>query len=234
MTKLEWANKEYIFGVDRGVIYPEGSTPMVWNGLKSVQESSEDVSESTIFVDGVRVVRGGNPGVFYLEIDALDYPYFQSNIFDMSYRTTVPGGYIIHLVYGLTISGKVDVSYTSIGSDEISSISFTAYTRPNRDATAKSYSHVTIDTRNASPVALQQVEDLIYGTPTTTPSVPTLNDLIAIFDAQATFIVVDYGDGTWKAIGPASMISAIDGTSYKITTPSIEYVSDDTYKIRSW
>lgn len=80
------------------------------------------------------------------------------------------------------------------------------------------------------------------GTPTTTddgvviepgvePGLPSLLDLMQFVSEWVLIDIVDNGDGTWSATGPAEFVKLLDSTTFQIETPQAVYLDDDTYQI---
>ena len=68
-------DKEYVYGVDRGMVYPHNiETGVPWNGLTSVKTQTEDGSRTPIYNDGSVVEFEVNPGRFRGSIEAFSYP----------------------------------------------------------------------------------------------------------------------------------------------------------------
>jgi hypothetical protein len=74
----------------------------------------------------------------------------------------------------------------------------------------------------------------LYGVEGVDPRLPSGVEVINLFDLLALFRIIDNGDGTWTAIGPDSWFETIDSTTVDITTPSIEFMDEESYQIRSW
>ena len=102
-------------------------------------------------------------------------------------------------------------------------------TRPG----AKPAAHLIIDSTIAHPAAIQAVEDILYGSIDGVSRLPDPEELIAIFERHAIFVVIDHGDGTWTAIGPDDSIQMINTSTFQITWPSVIFLSEDTYQISS-
>src|SRR5436190_16773892 len=130
MTALVWdrlGERIYQTGVDRGVLYLHDGTVAVWNGLTSVEESS-DSERKAFYLDGVKYLENVIPGDFSAKLKAFTYPdefyevngittsdlglgfYDQpSKSFNLSYRTRIGNdvkdlelGYKIHILYNIT------------------------------------------------------------------------------------------------------------------------------------
>ena len=75
------------------------------------------------------------------------------------------------------------------------------------------------------------MEDLLYGTPTTNPSLPSISDIAEIFGYLGALIIVDHGDGSWSAIDESdTYITMIDDTTFQIDDADATYLDADTYQ----
>lgn len=54
----------YETGLDRGVLYPPGRRAVPWNGLVSVDESTDEANAETIYFDGVKRFDKITPEIF--------------------------------------------------------------------------------------------------------------------------------------------------------------------------
>jgi hypothetical protein len=239
MTKLVWDPEQappIKRGVDRGVLYFRSYGPKVWNGLEMVNEKPGDWAIVEGYYDGQKFAHIGSPESYSATIDSYTYPdeLESGDVFDLSYRVSLETGYELHIVWNAE-ARETDVAMTSLGSDaEAESFSWDVSTIPNRFDFYRATAHILINSTNAPAGALEQIEDLLYGTTTTSPSIPSIEDIFAIFDAYAVFIVTDNGDGTWTATGPDSWFQTVDATTVIITTPSVDFINSEAYLIRSW
>ena len=74
---------------------------------------------------------------------------------------------------------------------------------------------------------------MLYGTNFTEPRMPSVSEIIEMFEAHSIMQIIDHGDGTWTAIGPESAIVMLDSTTFQITWPTAIYIDDVTYTISS-
>ena len=207
MTKLVWddlTERVYFAGVDQGVIYPtDGSPPVVWNGLTAVTDSSQSELK-TYYYDGrlllVRIV----PREFSGKIEAITYPDVLDALtgavphaagirvhnslpgeFHMTYRTLIGNpadgtdhGYRIHLLYNLKASFDEIAAKTLGDSIEPENFSWTVTSVVRFIKNNLSLTHLSLDSREVDSTTLQTIEDQLYGTETTAPSMLDPRDLI--------------------------------------------------------
>lgn len=238
MTKLVWDPLQapsVKSGLDRGVLYLRSYAPMVWNGISAVTEKSEsDLVEG--YFDGQKYAYQRPPETFRATVEAYTYPYQLDLVsqFDLSYRVALTTGYEIHLVYN-AVALPGNPAHVSINpqADAIK-FSWDIATVPVSIDQYRSTAHLVINSNYTDAVVLGLIENLLYGTVSTAPSMPTAAQIFAIFEAHATFVIVDLGDGTFTATGPDSWFTSIDSTTMDITTPSVEVLDSESYRIRSW
>lgn len=246
MSRLNWGavgERFYETGVDRGVLYI-GSVPGVpWNGLVSVSETPKGGESKPYYIDGVKYLNRNVSEEFEADLEAYTYPEefsqcdgttsfgnglfaFQGRRkeFSFSYRSRIGNdvqsvdlAYKIHLVYGATAEPSSQ-THSTLG-DDVEAFNFTWHitTRPPLNSERRLVSHFVIDSRKTPGVLLAQVEDILYGTATTDPRVPSIHELLYLFESYETS-VFDAGDvddpfyTTFDAgIIPATQTSTLDG-----------------------
>ena len=188
MTALTWdevGERIYQTGVDRGVLYLHDGTVAVWNGLISVEESS-DIELKSFYLDGVKYLETLIPGDFIGKLKAYTYPdefdrvngivyvapglsfYEQpAGSFNLSYRTRIGNdlegiehGYKTHILYNILANPDLHSFETSRDSG-ISPIEFSWLLTgtPPRPDKYRPTLHVSIDSRTTPPDILKLLED---------------------------------------------------------------------------
>jgi hypothetical protein len=239
MTRLVWDSTQappVKLGLDRGVLYFKNHPVRVWNGLSKVTEKTDDSTVNEGYYDGRKFAQQRTPDSFSATVEAFTYPdeLETGDVFDLSYRVTLETGYEIHIVYN-AIAIFQDEVWGSLGFDPtITPFSWDVHTVPVRLDDYRATAHLVINSNHVDVNAMVLLENLLYGTSTTQPEVPPIQEILDIFEAHAIFTVVDNGDGTWTATGPDEWFSMLDATTFQITTPSAEMLDTDTYQIRSW
>lgn len=208
MTKLVWddvTDRTYFAGVDRGVIYlpPDNSFGAIWNGLVSVTDLSQSELKK-YYYEGrtalTRVVHSEYNG----KIEAVTYPPLMEALsgaiswapginvhnllsadFHMTYRTKIGNpidgtdhGYVIHLLYFLKATVD-DVEHKTLG-DTTDPTTFSWSTTAAERYIKNNYpiTHISIDSREVDPTFLTNLENQLYGTDTTAPSIPDPTTLL--------------------------------------------------------
>jgi hypothetical protein len=250
MTRIDWDDKPFEVGVDRGVFYPTANPGVAWNGLKSVTEKAPGVESRIRFFDGDQYQNLYLEDSFSATVEAYTYPSefeeydglvddFIANqrrkSFGLSYRTTVgmDVGYKIHLVYN-ALASPANRNFSSLNpntdpADFVWDIATTPINIPGGFPSA----HLIIDTTTAYNWTVEALEDLIYGDDTGDPTLPSPADVLEVFESNAILRITDHGDGTWTATGPDAAIQMVSATEFEITWPSAVYLDSETYQISS-
>lgn len=254
MTALLWdkiGERVFQTGVDRGVLYPFEGPGVAWNGLTAVTESPNQEIKP-FYMDGVKYLECAVPGDFAGELRAFTYPdefdavngivfddgFFFHNQppahFGLSWRTLlgddVDGldrGYKIHIVYNAMVNPS-NIVYPTVG-EQVAPMEFiwNLSAIPIHIAGHKPTAHITIDSTKIDPGQLVLIENALYGTETTDPTLPPIAEIIAFDD----IVIIDNGDGTWTAIGPDYLITMLDSTTFQIDEVDGTYTAPDTYEL---
>lgn len=261
MSRLVWGipgARQYEMGVDRGVLYVTGLDGVPWNGLVSVSEQPTGGAERAFFMDGEKFLSIPAKEWFEATVTAFTYPdefglcdgthtirpglrfaQQRRKPFGLSYRTkigndlTPNAGYKIHIVYN-ALAAPSPRENSTIGSEtDLTDFTWLITTKPQRVAGHKSTAHVTIDSRETNPVKLAQLEDILYGNNEENPRLPTLDELIAIYDDVLEFSLVDNMDGTFTVQAPDSALDVFDNGQFVLNWPTAEPVDEETYTIAS-
>jgi hypothetical protein len=263
MTVLEWdkvGEKVYQTGVDRGVLYL-GTRVAAWNGLVSVDEDPT-FEQKSYYMDGVKFLGSVIPGEYNGKLKAFTYPdefnhalgivedraglfYYEQppKKFNLTYRTLIGNdldgtdhGYKIHLLYNLVALADTTSFQTMASSVAAAEFSWALSGTPELIDGFRPTVHIAIDSRQAFPEFVQSLEDILYGTSSTSPRFPTVDEVAEIFSLEDTLIITDHGDGTWTADDFSNIyITMTDATTFEIHGADATYhVGDpDTYDISS-
>jgi hypothetical protein len=242
--KVSWdaLAKPYDRGVSQGILYPDSSPGVAWNGLTSVTEKGDD-SPDEVYVDGQKVKSRIRPASFSGSISAYMYPdEFEPynglvtgvtgqlrRPFGLSYRSNRE----LHLVYNATAAPS-DTKYATLAdSISITEFSWDFTTVPVDIPGSRPSAHLIIVVDDAQPSAISDLEALIYGDDDNDPVLPSPPEVLEIFESHTTLRITDNGDGSWTAIGPSSAIVMLDSTTFQITWPSAIFIDATSYKISS-
>lgn len=210
MAKIDWnsvGTRFFETGIDRGVLYPPTGPGVPWFGLLSVNENPDGGEPRPYFFDGIKYRNLASSEDFKATITALGAPsefdvcdgitslapgLFATQQprrpFSLSYRTligndteSIEHGYKLHLVYN-ALAAPVQRNYESVSKEaKPTSFSWDISTLPEAIEDAKHSAHLVIDSRESSSAALSSVENLLYGTTSANPAMPTVATLISIF-----------------------------------------------------
>ena len=219
MTALAWdqeGERIYQAGVDRGVLYLPSSA-VVWNGLISVDETfNREVTP--YYQDGQKYLIHQVLGEFEATLKAFTYPdefeeidgvytkngglfvhHQTPKTFGLSYRTSIGDdleglshGYNIHLLYNLRAIPD-SRSYSSVG-DQISPIPFSWKLSGIPSVWGYGYratAHLSLKSTDLLPSTLAYLEGVLYGTPTTAPRLPSLQELVNLIENPPVVTVVN-------------------------------------------
>jgi hypothetical protein len=264
MTALVWdAIGERMFqtGVDRGVLYLQDGTAVPWNGLTSVEETSSGSSLKSYYLDGVKYLDNILPGDFTGKLKCFTYPdefdsvngivtvsqglqYYDqpAKSFNLSYRTKVGNdldgldhAYKIHILYNV-VADPDTFAFPTLKKDSNSPVEFgwTITGTPPKLDKFRPTVHIAIDSEDTPPDLLKSLEDILYGTVDSNPSLPSIFEIADMFGYLGALIIVDHGDGTWSAIDEAgTYISMTDPTTFQIDNADATYLDATTYQISS-
>ena len=262
MTALTWdkvGERLFQTGVDRGVLYLHDGTTVVWNGLTGVEDGSLQESQS-FYLDGVKYLEKITPGDYSGKLRAFTYPAEFDHLvgiepvapglfyhdqspksFNLSYRTLIGNnaqgtdyGYKIHILYNLVANPEL-ITFETIR-DPLKPIEFSwALTGTPPSPAAKGYRptvHISIDSTQIDEDTLETIEDILWGTPETDPWLPSIDEIRDLFQTLGSLIIVDNGDGTWKAIDTGNeYITMVSSTEFRIANADATYLDATTYTI---
>lgn len=209
MTALVWdkaGEKVYQTGIDRGVLFLKDGRVVVWNGLTSVEDTTEEETV-THYLDGIKYLEYISPGDFSANLKAFTYPAefdevngilnFEAGLrvhdqlsqsFCLSYRTKIgddlngsDAGYLIHILYNILANPDAS-TYSTLGESgsDPTEFSWGLSAKPIRNSFFgwRPTAHFSIDSRKVSSEILQLFEDMIYGNDEINPRLPTIADIL--------------------------------------------------------
>lgn len=200
-------------------------TGYAWNGLVSVTESPSGAESTPQYADNIKYLNLQSAEEFGATIEAFTYPeeFGQCDgtaspqpgvqvgqqgrkTFGLSYRTKVgnaldaDAGYKLHLVYG-ALAAPSEKAYTTVNdSPEAITFSWEVTTTPVSAGDGyKPTASLTIDSTKVDADALEVLEEMLYGTVGTDPTLPTPAEVLALFAGTVVEVVPavpTYVDGT--------------------------------------
>ena len=217
MTRLTWdvvGERVFEAGVDHGVLYVDEGDGVAWHGLTSVSESPSGADLGEYYIDGIKYLQVLGSEEFAATIEAFTYPdefavcdgtrpvgngLFMTQqprkSFGFSYRTRVGNdiqgtdhGYKIHLVYN-ALAAPSSKQHSSLNeSAEPINFSWSITTKPPRFVGFKPTAHMVIDSRETPSDLLYSIQDILYGTDDTAPRLPSVDELIELFNSYQSSI----------------------------------------------
>lgn len=248
MARIIWdGSRPYDVGLDRGVLYLADSSGVVWNGLLSVVESTTDDKTKPLYFDGIRYAITTAIEDFSFVLSAFTYPdQFEQyngssgifdgqtrNTFGFAYRVKTESAYEIHIVYNALAQPAVKNWKPISAAVDISPLSWKVTSVPAWFLGGGPSAHIVIDTAVAYPEFLIALEDILYGSPSTSPRLPSVSELITLAKANPRMLITDNGDGTWTATGPDDAIKVYADGTFEITWPKAEYIGEALYTIET-
>lgn len=198
-------SKGVLFVSDGGGGYSDG---VAWNGLTAVNESPEGAEPNALYADNIKYLNLMSNEEFNFSIEAYTYPdefgpcngeveavtgviFGQQprKEFGFSYQTKIGNdtdgdshGYKIHLVYGCLASASEKSHATVNDSPEAETFSWDVTTTPVEVASfAKPIAHIVIDSTKCDSTKLAAFEDTIYGSSSSSATLPTPAAVISAF-----------------------------------------------------
>ena len=183
-----------------------------WNGLVSVTESPSGAEANPQYADNIKYLILQSYEEFGATVEAYTYPVEfgqcdgtaspQDGVsigqqarktFGLSYRTRlgndllgVDFGYKVHLIYGALASPSEKAYSTINDSPEAITFSWEVSTIPVPVTGLKPTAYLCVDSTKVDADALAALEELLYGTVGTDPSMPSPDDVLALFDGTVT------------------------------------------------
>lgn len=211
---------------------------VAWNGLTSVTESPSGAEPSAQYADNVKYLNLFSAEEFGATIEAFTYPdefapfdglgvpspgvtigQQSRKSFGLSFRTRIGNdldgdahGYKLHMIYGCSASPSERAYSTVNDSPEAITFSWELTTVPVAVAGYTPTSIITVDSTQVSAGDLAELEQFLYGTAGTDPSLPTPAAVLAIFSGTLTEVTPTaptYDSGT-KVI----TIPSVTGVTY--------------------
>jgi hypothetical protein len=199
----EMGKRVYEIGVSKGVFYDSDGYGVAWNGLTSVEETTANEVQSVYF-DGAKVNDIVSIGDFSATLKAFTYPdeflpyegVLQDvegvlvtgqlvNRFGLSYQTKIGNdvkgvdfGYKIHLLYNLTaIPSQRNYSTMTLDVEPIE-FEWAITSIPEIIDNYRPTAHVIFDSTKIDSYLLTDLKNIIYGTASADPQLPSLNTII--------------------------------------------------------
>jgi hypothetical protein len=212
MTRISWSQtgeRYYEAGIDRGVLYIDGSPGIPWDGLVNFNKQQSGGESSPRYLDGIKISNRTSPEEFEGTLEAYTYPIafeacdgtsrFQNGLrvtqqkrksFNMVFRSKIGNdvaglarAYKIHIMYNLKAEPSNRGYRTLVDQNEPMLLNWKITSRPERILGFRPSAHFIVDSRDIPADLLMQLEDILYGTETTDASIPSAGELLFMFDS---------------------------------------------------
>lgn len=239
MAILDFKNKlrqPFEYGVQNCVLYFTDSV-IAWNGVTKIEQkvNSDDTS---YYLDGQKLIDRPTIIEYNAIVESFTLPsnIDSKKILAISYATRTNNNIILHIVYYPKFILEEWSSTTYSDEVNTSKFVFSVTSTPTRFDNSITTSHVQIAlTENTDLYNL--VTNTLYGTADSDPELLYPKDIASLIDVinySYSLIVIDYGDGSWTAIGNDEVLSTFSiDQSFEIEHPMAKIVSSDTYTIES-
>jgi hypothetical protein len=241
------SDRLYETGVKQAVLYKQNgagayTNGYAWNGMTAVTESPSGAESTKLYADDSVYLNLLSVEEFGCTIEAYTYPDEFAECdgsaepsagvsigqqtrkpFGFCYRTRIGNaitedlGYKLHIVYG-ALAAPSEKAYATVNdSPEAITFSWEVSTTPVAVTGRKPTASLVIDSTKVDPTTLAALEDILYGTTGTDPSLPMPDDIIAMFE------------GTLTLVTPT--VPSYNGTTHVITIPTVTgvtyYIDDE-------
>lgn len=202
--------KIYETGVDHCVLYVRDGnayqTGVAWNGITAINESPSGAEATPIYADNIKYLNIVSGEDFGATIEAYTYPDEFTECdgsaeivagvkigqqtrkpFALCYRTLIGNdvagtghGYKLHFIYNAQAAVSAKNYKTINESPEAMSFSWEISTTPEVVEGFKPTATVTVDSTKVDAQKLKALEDKIYGTENSEPTMPTISEIVSL------------------------------------------------------
>ena len=185
---------------------------VAWNGLTQVSENPSGAEATPVYADNIKYLNLFSAEEFGATIEAYTYPdefaacdgsaeiipgatigQQSRRQFGFCYKTKIGNdvagdslGYKIHVVYNCQASPSAKAYQTVNESPEAITFSWEVTTTPVVVEGYKPTATLIIDSTKVDKAKLKAIEDKLYGTEETEPTLPTLQELIALLKSDVS------------------------------------------------
>ena len=202
--------KIYETGVDHCVLYVRDGnayqTGVAWNGITAINESPSGAEATPIYADNIKYLNIVSGEDFGATIEAYTYPDEFTECdgsaeivagvkigqqtrkpFALCYRTLIGNdvagtghGYKLHFIYNAQAAVSAKNYKTINESPEAMSFSWEISTTPEVVEGFKPTATVTVDSTKVDAQKLKALEDKIYGSENSEPTMPTISEIVSL------------------------------------------------------
>lgn len=239
MRLFQERKAEFSHGVSRCVVYQEDFAT-VWPGIVSIEDTFDIREAPIVYVDGSKrrtFIQGSD---YQTKVTSYSFPdEILDEPFGMCYRvdSSETGEFELHFVYNCYAELKSTVHQTVTNEVAIPGFVVDISTKPVDTVNfTNPLSHIIVRTRGIWTQAVDHLEDIIYGTTSEPPRLPTIDEIIDILELYVWLKITDNGNGTWDAEemnGATDIIEMVSETEFAIDWASANYIQEQTYNIHS-
>lgn len=202
--------KIYETGVDHCVLFVRSGnayqTGVAWNGITAINESPSGAEATPIYADNIKYLNIVSGEDFGATIEAYTYPDEFTECdgsaeiiegvkigqqtrkpFALCYRTLIGNdvagtghGYKLHFIYNAQAAVSAKNYKTINESPEAMSFSWEISTTPEVVEGFKPTATVTVDSTKVDAQKLKALEDKIYGSENSEPTMPTISEIVSL------------------------------------------------------
>lgn len=239
--------------INGGRAYGKG---VAWNGLTAVNEQPEGAEPNDQYADNIKYLSLRSAETYGATIEAFNYPEeFRScdgqallapgvvigqqnrTPFGFAYRTLKGNdtqgtdyGYILHLVYGCTVSPSEKNHATVNDSPEAMTFSWTMDTVPVAVLNHKPTATVTLDSTEIPAEQMARIEHVLYGGIDNEPRLPIPDEIVGILETPVEMFKVSMPDPDTE-IGNRTVADMIDNVEIN---PDTGAMTGTVKKVRGW
>lgn len=210
MAALVWGQPDsrlFDAGVSHGVLFVDDKPGVAWSGLTGVEVTPVGGESRPYYLDGEQYLDSQAPVKTEATISAyMSPPEFDAcdgtieampglrltrqrrSKFHFSWRTEIGNGsdeleygYKIHLLYNVMATPAPRAHRTLTNSFELPELSWKCTTRPAYAGPYQPTAYLTISSPGLSGEFLEEISNLLYGTATTKPRIPSIEELLNLF-----------------------------------------------------
>lgn len=256
MSELVWDQPGDIFyeeGISKGVLNV-GESVVPWNGLVNVRESVDGGELIESYLDGVKSNQDRTSEEFVATLEAFMYPlefepcdgnapsknglYISAQErtpFNLCYRTEVVGdveensSYNLNFIYNATATPNPVPRKTVSRDVDTVLFKWKLHTVPEEVLGFKPVSFLQINSASLNPFAIVELEEMLFGTTTSDPYFPTLDELVEFVKSYLA-LRVEVEGGTWTASSRFSeVVEELPDRMFKINYDTVIDHGDGTF-----
>jgi hypothetical protein len=193
-------------GVSRCVLFPKDAEKAVaWNGITSITETSEGAEPTDLWADNIKYATIYSAETFSGTLEAYQFPEefvpcdgkievlpgvrIGQQIrkpFDLCYRTEIFNangtniGHKLHFIFNVTASPSEKAFETKNDSPDAITFSWELATTPFVINGFRASASITIDSRKADRIKVDNIERIVYGSEEDDPVIPNPEELLSL------------------------------------------------------